>query len=57
MQNLTTQNSQEMEDTMIRPNLRMTGTEESKDSQLKEPVNMFNKIIEENFLNLKKEML
>jgi hypothetical protein len=30
--------------------------EESKDSQLKESVNIFNKIIEENFPNLKKEM-
>jgi hypothetical protein len=29
--------------------------EESKDSQLKGPVNMFKKIIEENFSNLKKE--
>ena len=32
------------------------GIEESEDSQLKGPVNIFNKIIEENFLNLKKEM-
>ena len=32
------------------------GIEESKDSQLKGPVNIFNKIIEENFSNLKKEM-
>jgi hypothetical protein len=39
-----------------RPNLRMIGTEESKDFQLKGPVNIFNKIIEENFPNLKKEM-
>jgi hypothetical protein len=29
------------------------GIEERKDSQFKEPVNIFNKIIEENFLNLK----
>jgi hypothetical protein len=43
--------------TMRRPNLRITGIEESKDSQSKEPVNIFNKIIEENFPNLKKEML
>jgi hypothetical protein len=39
-----------------RPNLRIIGIEESKDSQLKGPVNSFNKIIEENFPNLKKEM-
>jgi hypothetical protein len=41
---------------MRRPNLRLIGIEESKDSQLKGPVNMFNKIIEENFPNLKKEI-
>jgi hypothetical protein len=39
-----------------RPNLRIVGIEESEDSQLKGPVNIFNKIIEENFPNLKKEM-
>jgi len=32
------------------------GIEESEDSQLKGSVNIFNKIIEENFSNLKKEM-
>jgi hypothetical protein len=32
------------------------GIQESEDSQLKGPVNIFNKIIEENFPNLKKEM-
>jgi hypothetical protein len=37
-------------------NLRIIGIEESKDSQLKGPVNIFNKIIEKNFPNLKKEM-
>jgi len=36
-------------------NLRMTCIEESEDSQLKGPKNIFNKIIEENFPNLKKE--
>jgi hypothetical protein len=30
------------------------GIEESKDSQFKGPVNIFNKIIKENFPNLKK---
>jgi hypothetical protein len=39
-----------------RPNLRIIGREESEDSQLKEPVNIFYEIIEENFPNLKKEM-
>jgi len=42
---------------MRRSNLRIIGIEESEDSQLKGPVNIFNKIIEENFPNLKKEML
>jgi hypothetical protein len=41
---------------MRRPNLRIRGIEESKDSQFKGPVNIFNKIIKENFHNLKKEM-
>jgi hypothetical protein len=39
-----------------RPNLRIIGIEESEDSQLKGPVNIFNKIIEENSPNVKKEM-
>jgi hypothetical protein len=39
---------------MKRPNIRIIGIEESEDSQLKGPVNIFNKIIE-NF-NLRKEM-
>jgi hypothetical protein len=54
-ENLLTRNTQEIQDT-IRPNIRIIGIEESKDSQLKWPVNIFNKIIEENFPNLKKEM-
>jgi hypothetical protein len=41
---------------MKRSNLRIIGIEESQDSQLKGPVNIFNKIKEENFCNLKKEM-
>jgi hypothetical protein len=41
---------------MRRPKVRIIGIEESKESQLKGPVNIFNKIIEENFPNLKKEM-
>jgi hypothetical protein len=39
---------------MRRANLRIIGIKESKDSQHKGPVNIFNKIIEENFSNLKK---
>ena len=53
---LLTQNIQEIQNKMIRPNLRIIGIEESKDSQLNGPVNIFNKIIEENSPNLKKEM-
>jgi hypothetical protein len=45
-----------MQDTMRRPNLRIIGIEERGDTQLKGPVNIFNKIIEENFPNLKKEI-
>ena len=50
------QNIQEIQDTMRRPNLRIVGIDEKKDFQLKGPVNIFNKIIEENFPNLKKDM-
>jgi hypothetical protein len=42
---------------MRRPNPRIIFIEESKCPQLKGPVNIFNKIIEENFPNLMKEML
>jgi hypothetical protein len=38
---------------MRRPNLRIIAIEEREESQLKGPVNIFNKIIEENFPNLK----
>ena len=41
---------------MRRSNLRIIGIEESEDSQRKGLVNIFNKIIEEKFPNLKKEM-
>jgi hypothetical protein len=42
---LLTQNIQEIQDKMGRANLRMVDMEESKDFQLKGPVNIFNKII------------
>ena len=41
---------------MKRLNLKIIGIEESEDFQLKGPVNIFNKIIEENLPNLKKEI-
>jgi len=53
---ILTQNIQEIQDTMRRPNLQIIGLDENKDFQLKGPANIFNKIIEENFPNLKKEM-
>jgi hypothetical protein len=51
-----TQNMQEIQDTMKRPNLRIISIKESKDSQLKRTVNIFNKIIEQNFTEPKEEM-
>jgi hypothetical protein len=53
---LLTQNIQEIQDTFKRPSLRIIGIEENKDSQLKGPENIFNKIIEENIPNIKEEM-
>jgi hypothetical protein len=41
---------------MRRPNLWIIGVDENEDFQLKGPANIFNKTIEENFPNLKKEM-
>jgi hypothetical protein len=38
------------------PNLRIIVIEENKDSQMKRPVNIFNKSIEDHFPNLKKDM-
>jgi hypothetical protein len=53
---ILTQNIQEIQDTTRRPNLRIIGVDENEDFQLKGPANIFNKIIEENFPNIKKEM-
>jgi hypothetical protein len=39
---------------MRRSNRRIRGIDEDEDFQLKRPVNIFNKIIEENFCNLKR---
>jgi uncharacterized coiled-coil protein SlyX len=50
------QNIQEIKDIMRRPNLWIIGVDENEDFQCKGPANNLNKIIEENFLNLKKEM-
>jgi hypothetical protein len=40
---ILTQNIQESQDKMRRQNLRIIGIEESEDSQIKEPINSFNK--------------
>ena len=53
---LLTQNVQEIQDTMRRPNLRIIGIEEGEEYQLRGTVNIFNKIIVENFPTLKNEM-
>ena len=53
---ILTQNIQEIQDSMRRPTLRIIGIEKGEDFQLKGPVNIFNKIIEENFPNLKNDM-
>jgi hypothetical protein len=53
---IPTQNIQEIQDKMRRRNLRIIGVDENEDFQLKGPTSIFNKIIEENFPYLKKEM-
>jgi chromosome segregation ATPase len=53
---ILTQNIQEIQDTMRKPNLRIIGVDENENFQLNGPANIFNKIIEENFPKLKKEM-
>jgi hypothetical protein len=53
---ILTENIQDIHNTLRRPNPRIIGIDENEDIQLKRPVNIFNKIIEENFPNLKKEM-
>ena len=41
---------------MRRPNLQIIGVDKNEDFQIKGPANIFNKIIEENFPNLKNDM-
>jgi hypothetical protein len=53
---ILTQNIQEIQDKMRRPKLWIIEVDENDGFQLKQPANIFNKIIEENFPNLKKEM-
>ncbi|KAK7828619.1 hypothetical protein U0070_007143 [Myodes glareolus] len=49
----SSQNIQEIWDTIKKANLRIIGIEEGEELQIKGPENIFNKIIEENFPNLK----
>jgi hypothetical protein len=53
---IVTLNAQEIQDTVRRPKLRIVSIEQSEGFQLKGSANIFNKIIEETFPNLKKEM-
>jgi hypothetical protein len=53
---MLTQDIREIQDTMRRPNLQIIGVDENENFQLKGPANIFNKIIEENFPNVKKDM-
>jgi hypothetical protein len=56
---ILTENIQEVQEKMRRPNLRKIGIHENEDFQFKETetVNIFDKIIAENFPNLKKRCL
>ena len=54
--NLVTQNIQEIQGILRRPKFRIIGIDESKDLQIKGPANIFSKIMEENYPNLKREM-
>ena len=47
---------QEIWYTMKTPNLRIMGIEEGEELQLEGTENIFNKIIEENFSNLRKDI-
>jgi hypothetical protein len=49
-------NMQEFNDSIKRPKLKIMGIEEGEEVQTKEICNIFNKIITENFPNLKKTM-
>jgi hypothetical protein len=52
---ILTKNNQDIEDTMRRPNLRIIGLDENEDFQHKWPVNIFNKIIEQNLPNKERD--
>ena len=54
--NILTQNIQEIQETMRRPNLQIIKVDENEEFQLKGLANIVNKIIEENFPNLMNDM-
>lgn len=54
--NFLTQNLQEIRHIMKRISLRIIGIKEREDSWLYDPENIFKKIIELNFFNLKKKL-
>jgi hypothetical protein len=56
MQKILTQNIQEIQDTLRKPNLRIIGIDENEDFQLKGPVNIFTKLLKKKFPYLKQEM-
>jgi hypothetical protein len=53
---IQTQNIQEIQDTMKRPKLLIIGVDANEEFQLKGRANIFNKIMDKNVPNLKKEM-
>lgn len=56
LKKLLSQNSQDIWDTTKRPNRSIIRTENGEVSKIKGPENIFDEIIEENFLNIKKVM-
>jgi hypothetical protein len=52
---ILSKNIQEIQDMMRRPSLTIICIDKNENFQLKGPVNIFNKIIQENFTNLKKK--
>lgn len=54
LKKLLSQNIQNIWDTTKRPNRSIIRIENGEDSKIKGPENIFNKVIEENFLNIKK---
>ena len=56
MQKMLILKIKEIQDTVRKPNLQIIVVDENEDFQLKGPANIFNRIIKENFPDLKEEM-